>query len=322
MNTVSVVLPCFNARAWIREAVESVFAQEWVDVEVVIVDDGSTDGSGDVAAQAFPSVRVVRVENGGPSRARNLGTRLSRGAFIQYLDADDVLAAGKLHAQVAALSATGGDVAYGDWWELRRGPDGAYWKDRRIARRLEGEPAIALLSDFWCPPAAYLFRRDIVDRVGGWDDEQHVVEDVRFLLRCVQHGAAFVYCEGEAASYRVHADGSQSTRDRSAFARGCLRNAVMMERWWRSHGGLDSQSVDVLLKVYGQVARASFGRDGSTFESAYAALQRLKPGSTPVGPWQLELASRLFGYRSAEAIALRYRRVKRTVKSALQFARQ
>jgi hypothetical protein len=72
--------------------------------------------------------------------------------------------------------------------------------------------------------------------------------------------------------------------------------------------------------VYGQVARASFGRDDAIFETAYTALQRLQPGYVPARPWPLALASRLVGYRSAESIARRYRRAKRTLQAAVQFA--
>ena len=68
-----------------------------------------------------------------------------------------------------------------------------------------------------------------------------------------------------------------------------------------------------LLKVYGQVARASFGRDPGTFEEALVALERLQPGYAPASPWHLALASRFVGYRGAEVVALRYRRAKRAI---------
>src|SRR5262245_51755229 len=101
--TVSVVVPCFNARPWIGATLESALEQRDVDSEVIVVDDGSTDGSADLVATEFRDVRLAHTRRGGPSAARNLGTRLASGTFIQYLDADDVLAPGKLHAQVRAL---------------------------------------------------------------------------------------------------------------------------------------------------------------------------------------------------------------------------
>jgi cellulose synthase/poly-beta-1,6-N-acetylglucosamine synthase-like glycosyltransferase len=320
MITVSVIIPCFNASRWIRATIDSVFQQQVGDVEVIVVDDGSTDGSGDLMARAFPTVRLVRIENGGASRARNVGTHLARGQFIQYLDADDLLAPGKLETQLQALAASTADIAYGDWRELRAEPDAPFRLGRLVARRIEGDPQIALLTVFWCPPAAYLFRRAIVDRVGGWDERQPVIEDVRFVLDCALSDAEFLYCPGLAAIYRVHTTQSLSTRDPAAFARGCLRNAVTTEAWWRQSGGLTTAHTTALVGTYAQVARATFATDDETFEAAFAALQRLQPGYRPARPWHLALASRLVGYRGAEAIAVQYRRAKHTLTEALQLA--
>jgi GT2 family glycosyltransferase len=320
MTTISVIVPCFNARKWISATLDSVFDQQLPDLEVIVVDDGSTDGSGQLIAEAFPSVYLVHTTNGGASRARNIGTTLATGQFIQYLDADDLLAPGKLETQLQALADTDGDIAYGDWRELQPGTDESVVPGRLIARQIGDEPDIALLTDFWCPPAAYLFRRTIVDRAGGWDQQQVQVEDVRFMLACALRGSNFVYCPGVMASYRVHTSDSLSTSDPATFTRGCLRNAITVEGWWGRHGGLTRTRSAALIQVYGHVARSSFGRDEATFEAAYTALQRLQPGYTPAHPWHLALASRVVGYKSAEALAVRYRHAKRTLKQAMQLA--
>jgi len=309
VTAVSIVIPCFNAKKWIGETLESVFQQELTELEVIVVDDGSTDSSADLVKRLFPMVHLVQVTNGGPSRARNIGTKLAGGEFIQYLDADDLLAAGKLETQLGVLLAETADIAYGDWQELRRAADGTYVSGRVVARCIEGDADVALLTDFWCPPAAYLFRRAIVERVGGWDEQQPLIEDVRLVLTCALYGARFTYCPGIAASYRVHS-GSLSRRDPPAFTRGCLRNALTTEERWLKAGRLTTARRDALLQVYSQVARGSFGRDDATFEMAYASLKRLDPAYVPVGPWHLALASRLVGYRSAEALAIQYRRAK------------
>ncbi|MDQ6672225.1 MAG: glycosyltransferase family 2 protein [Chloroflexota bacterium] len=320
MTTVSVVIPCFNAREWISATLDSVLEQSLPDLDVIVVDDGSTDGSGQLVADSFPGVRLIRTDNGGASRARNIGTRLARGQFIQYLDADDLLVSGKLETQLRVMDEVHADIAYGDWRELRAGPHGSSVPGRLVSPRLGPNADIALLTDFWCPPAAYLFRREIVDRAGGWDEQQIVVEDVRFVLACALQGAGFVYAPGTAAFYRVHASGSLSTRFPVEFTRGCLRNADTVEEWWRRCGGLTPARSATLVQVYGQVARASFARDRTTFEAAYAALERLQPGYKPARPWHLALASRVIGYRSAEGLAVRYRHAKRTLSGAVQLA--
>ena len=107
MIRVSVIIPCYNAAPWIREALQSVMEQRLDDAEVIVIDDGSTDNSAEIVEKEFPSVRLVRTKNQGPSKARNLGTKLSIGRFLQYLDADDTLLPGKLKIQLQALRETG-----------------------------------------------------------------------------------------------------------------------------------------------------------------------------------------------------------------------
>jgi glycosyltransferase involved in cell wall biosynthesis len=313
MTTVSVVIPCFNAGRWIGATLASVAGQTLPALEIIVVDDGSTDGSAEVARRAVPGVRLVQTEHSGPSRARNIGTGLAQGNFIQYLDADDLLASDKLARQVHALERSEADVAYGDWSALVMREDGGAEPEPRVSHQMGDDPEIALFTDFWCPPAAYLFRREVVEATGGWNEQLPVIQDARFVLDCALHGARFVYSGGVAAYYRVHSGDSLSTRDPIAFTRDCFRNALDIDAWWRQHGGLTKPRGDALLKVYGQVARASFRTDAATFEAAYAALRSLQPGYTPAHPWHLALASHVIGYRRAEALAVHYRRVKQTI---------
>src|SRR5262249_12112168 len=317
-RTVSVIVPCYTARPWVAATLQSALAQDVPRLELIVVDDGSTDGSAELVQLEFPMARIARTRRQGPSRARNVGTHLATGDFIQYLDADDQLAQGKLRQQIGALDEDGADVAYGDWQELHAAQTGGDERGRRVERQIEGPVDIALFTDFWCPPAVYLFRRRIVERVGGWNEALPVIQDARFALDCALQDGRFVYTPGVQAFYRVHSGGSVSTRDRPAFLRDRLRNARGMQRWWSIRGQLDKAHTDALLKVYGQVARDSFTREDALFEQACAALERLQPGYRPSHPWHLALASRLVGYRKAEVVALRYRNFKQLVRSTLR----
>jgi hypothetical protein len=157
-----------------------------------------------------------------------------------------------------------------------------------------------------------------VERTGGWREELPIIQDARFVLDCALHGGRFVYCQGAAAYYRVHSEGSVSTRDPSAFTRDCLRNAQSVEQWWVQRGGLTRDHCQALVRVYGQVARASFGTDVRVFDAAFAALERLQPGYAPAQPWHLAWTSRLVGYRGAESIAVRYRWAKQFITRAVR----
>lgn len=307
---VSIIIPCFNAELWIRETLASVATQDIDDIETIVIDDGSTDRTGEVIASEFKYVNLIRTKNQGPGKARNLGTKISKGEFIQYLDADDLLAPGKLRVQLEALQNSNADVAYGNWQKLVKNNEGFFTKKEEIKKRLIN-PEIDLFTDFWCPPAVYLFRRSIVEKVGSWQEDLPICEDVRFILDCVFKGANFVYCEGIMAYFRSLPEGeSLSTRDPMLFTRCCLRNAFEIEKRWENIGGITEERKKALLKAYGYVARASFEKDKNAFETAYRNLERLYPGYVPERPRRLRLASKLFGYRRAESIALSFRKIK------------
>ncbi|MDD5449331.1 MAG: glycosyltransferase family 2 protein [Candidatus Omnitrophica bacterium] len=308
---VSVIIPCFNAEKFIREALYSVLNQKIDDIEIIVVDDGSTDNSASIIKEEFPSVSLVKTENRGPSSARNLGTSLSKGEFIQYLDADDLLAPGKLKIQLKALQESGADIAYGNWQRLVKTTKGDYIKGEIIGKKLQN-PEIDLFTDFWCPPAVYLFRRSIIDEADKWAEDVPECEDVRFILGCVFKGASFVYCDGIMAYMRIQPFGkSASTRNPMSFAQSCLKNAVWAEHQWEGRGGITKERRRALLRAYEYIARSSFGKDKETFAAAHKNLERLKPGYIPERPALLRVVSWLFGYRNAEAIALRYRNIKR-----------
>lgn len=305
---ISLVIPYYNARHWFPATLDSVVAQGLERMEILLVDDGSSDDGATQAARAYPAIHLVRTDNRGPSRARNLGTSLARGRYLQYLDADDLLEPGKLATQVAALEESGADVAYGAWQRLRARPDGSFAAESCVDRRLSESPELDLFTDFWCPPAAYLFRREIVERVGGWNARLPIIQDARFALDCALYGGRFVHCAGLMASYRVHTAASVSSRDPIGFVRDCFHNACEVEQWWALNGGITDNRRAALVKVHGYVARASFVSDRATFDEAVAALQRLQPGYVPRRPWHLALASRVVGYRQAEHLAWWYRR--------------
>jgi len=105
MTRVSVIIPAYNAAAFVREAVDSALAQTHPDIEVIVVDDSSTDDTPQVLAEYGDRIRVHRQPNGGVAAARNAGARLATGEWVAFLDADDVWAPEKTAAQLAGSSA-------------------------------------------------------------------------------------------------------------------------------------------------------------------------------------------------------------------------
>ena len=171
---VSTIIPVYNRAALLREAVASVLAQSYRPIEVIIVDDGSTDetaGAADALATDHPAeIRVIHQRNAGQGPAREAGRRLARGEFIQYLDSDDVLLHGKFELQVAGLIAQPEcGVAYG--WTRFRHADGRIepgpWKGS--GDRIDTMFPSFLRSRWWDTPTP-LYRASVCEAAGPWSE--------------------------------------------------------------------------------------------------------------------------------------------------------
>jgi GT2 family glycosyltransferase len=198
---VSVVIPCFNQAHFLEAAVASVRAQTYPHVDVLIVDDGSTDATGDVAARC--GVRVVKQRNGGVSRARNAGIEAAAGSLVVCLDADDELLPAGIATGVAALAAH---------------PDAACAAGRCTSIDVHGQPvgqteAVVdtsdlyrtwLLANFVWAPAAAIFRRRDLLAIGGFPPVHDCAADYAVYLRLAREGKV-VFHGARVAAYRQHA---------------------------------------------------------------------------------------------------------------------
>ncbi len=229
MNTpdVSIVIIFFNAAGYLEEAIASVRAQAGVSWELVLVDDGSTDASGDIARRhADGSVRVVtNATNLGMSAARNIGMRASRGRYVFFLDADDVLLPGAI-ARLAGILDQQPDAAaaYGpiEWWY---GDARDSVEPRAVASPRTIAPSrllISFLAGTIPVPSALIVRREAIDRAGGFvEASRGLYEDQVFLVKLLLRERIFVSTE-TYYRYRQHDDASTAvaaTRDYSSAER-------------------------------------------------------------------------------------------------------
>src|SRR5262245_10729895 len=126
VSLVSVVIPAYNLADWIAETIGSVLHQTYQDLELIIVDDGSTDRTAEIAESVLRKGKlrfeILQQENKGPSVARNRGWRAASGKWIQFLDADDLIHPQKIETQITQNRHAGSAVIYSDWQHL-------YWKD-------------------------------------------------------------------------------------------------------------------------------------------------------------------------------------------------
>lgn len=176
---VTVIIPAFNAQAYLGEALNSVIAQDLEDLEIVVVDDGSTDGTGEVARAIGDSrVRCVRQNRMGAAAARNHGVALASGYLIAFLDADDVWLANKLAVQIESLERGDGDMIFA-YVEEFISPD--------CRQDLEGVVRVRAKVAGLCADTL-LIRRSDFDRVGGFDPGCQIGEFIDWYARAIEAG--------------------------------------------------------------------------------------------------------------------------------------
>jgi glycosyltransferase involved in cell wall biosynthesis len=220
---VSVVIPCYNYAHFLSDAISSVLAQTIRDYEIIVVDDGSTDDTPAVARQFGSRVRYHRKPNGGLAAARNTGTKLSRGQFILYLDADDTLLPTALETGIALL-------------EERPSCAFISGANQMIVRgeihlpspkRVTGDHYSALLrGNYIQMPGSVLYRRNLVSAEGGFDPSLDPLADYDLYLRLARRHPVFHH-DKLVGIYRVH--NANMSADNFLMLRYSLR--VLFSQW-------------------------------------------------------------------------------------------
>lgn len=211
MTKVSVIIPCFNAEKWLREAIDSVLGQTYSNIEIIVIDDGSLDRSLEIIKSYGNKVIWRTGNNQGANKARNLGFTLAQGDYIQYLDADDYLLPHKIAQQVQVLQTNSADFVYSDWRYQHHLNNGQVYLDEvRICGTKSDFLASLLANDRWSNLAPILFTRSIVNDV-TWDESLPAAQDRDFLISIMLQNAIPVYQSGCDSIYRMHEAKTVST---------------------------------------------------------------------------------------------------------------
>jgi glycosyltransferase involved in cell wall biosynthesis len=303
VNLVSILVPAFNAERWIGATIESALRQTWKDTEIVVVDDGSTDGTLDVA-RSFerPNVRVFAQPNRGAAAARNRALEEARGEVIQYLDADDLLAPDKIARQMPLLA--DGVLCSGEWGPFFSLPDQARFEPNALCRDLAPVDWLvaAWTGGLMMQPGAWLLHRDLAVAAGPWDERLSLDDDGEYFARVILRSRVVRFCQGARVFYRIGNTKSMSWgRFPKAVQSNYLATALSTEHLLRAEDSPRTRTAvaeKIMFFVYMTYPQARDLTDAAESRIRELGLEPPPPRGGPV----FTVASRILGWRTAKAL--------------------
>ncbi|MCE0497072.1 MAG: glycosyltransferase [Methylacidiphilales bacterium] len=305
MKVVSILIPCYNAERWVGQAIESALGQTWPEKEVIVVNDGSTDGSLAVIQSFGDRICWETGPNRGGNVARNRLLELARGEWLQYLDADDYLLAGKVAQQMEFL-ATHPDT------DLVFGPNTReYWSEKEIRRELapipEPHDPWELLGRGHLPQTgAPLWRKKSLLEVGGWKPDQPCFQEYELYLRLLMAGKQLTYCPHNGSVYRQWSEQTVYNRDKAEARRQCLLIAQRAESFLKEHNVLNAPRRRAINQGRFDAARSAWSHDHAEALGIMEIIHRSDPGFQPAGitaPARYRIVYRALGFRATEILA-------------------
>ena len=301
---VTIAIPCYNNGQWLRQAIESALAQTWPALEVIVVDDGSTDDSREVARTFGDRIRTLTTGHLGAPHARNQALAQARGEWLQFLDADDYLEREKIAQQFAE---TGGgesaDVIYSPV----------------LIETVTGSSAIRVLSGTdpsrdihsqwiaWQIPqtGGALWRKSALDALGGWKPDQPCCQEHELYLRALCAGLRFVFAPTPHAVYRIWSEQTLCRRDPRLVIRERTQLIDTLQTWLTARGAWTEEHRRIAGRACFEMARTIAKYDLA--EAAAYHRERCARGllqlDGPAAPASYRLAHRLLGFTAAEKLA-------------------
>lgn len=301
---VTIGIPCHNAARWLRQAIQSALDQRGIEPEVIVVDDGSTDESAEIARSFGSAVKLIAGTQTGANHARNLILRAATGDWVQFLDADDYLEAGKIATQLRETNdGTDADVIYSPVWVETWTPAGS--------SRVPGEssPRADIYTQWirWHIPqtGGCLWRRDALQRVGGWKEDQPCCQEHELYLRALQQDLRFVFAPTPGAVYRLWSEQTLCRKDPLLVVRVRTRLLDAMLDFLAERRRLtEIHRCEVALACF-EMARtwARYDMPGAIAYHRERRAKRLIAARGPAAPLRYQIVYTLLGFAVAEKVA-------------------
>ena len=303
---VSVLIPCYNAQRFISETIESVLSQTWGNLEIIVVDDGSTDGSArELERFSDNRVRVVRQTNRGQTAALNTALAHANGDFIQYLDADDLISPHKIELQMHRLAERTDCVASAEWGRFYNDPKETRFVKEPVWQDLDPLDWLATAranGQDMMFPALWLLPRAIVQRTGPWREDLSLNNDAEYFTRALLNAKRVLFCEGAQCHYRSGIIGSLSGQKTAKAWTSQYAVLDLCESYVRARE--DSERVRRGFALSWQhLAHACYPYDSGMAERALQRARTLHSVEIrPDGGTAFHLVTQLFGWRIARKI--------------------
>jgi glycosyltransferase involved in cell wall biosynthesis len=314
---VSILITAYNAEDTIAYTLQSAVAQTWPRKEIIVVDDGSTDSTAEVA-RGFKEVRVVSTENYGLSGAQNNAFPLSQGDYIQYLDADDLLAPDKIERQLAALR------EFDSKRVLLSSPWAPFYYRTRHARFVRNSLwqdlspvdwlSTAMRENIHMQNATWLVSRQLAKAAGPWDTRLHFDQDGEYFCRVLLASEGTRFVPGTGIYYRASGANSVSFIGNSDKKKDSLLLTMKLHiQYLRSLE--DSERVRKACLAYIQIWCRNFYPERPDLMQEAQQLAASLGGrlSLPKVSWKYAWIQRLFGFAVAKRASQRWNHYKSSV---------
>ncbi len=277
---VTIAIPCFNAERWIAACVESALAQTWADKEIIVVDDGSIDGSVAILETFGSRIRLIRTYHRGGNFARNAALAEATGEWLQFLDADDYLEPEKI-AQQFAETADGeaADVIYSPTW----------MEDSRTGQRelgvVETERDLYTQWITWQLPqtGGCLWRKSALDALCGWRQDQPCCQEHELYLRALQAGLRFAFAPTPHAVYRLWSEETLCRRNPRQVIEVKTALLEQLKTWLEERKLWQPEHARAMGRACFEMAR-TWARDDLAGAARYHAARRARGMIVPSGP--------------------------------------
>ena len=313
---VSILIPAYNASRYLAETIQSVMNQTFSAWEMIIVDDGSQDDTYSIArefAGRDSRIQAVAQPNAGASAARNHAFRLSKGQWVKYMDADDLLNPDSLAAQVDLANQFPDCIISGKW--------GRFYRDDLQTFRLSSEsvwrdmPGVDWIVESWSKgpnmtqPGIFLIPRNLVEKFGGWDESLSLVDDREFFTRIILQSPFIKFCPDSVLYYRSGLGGSLSkTRGEKAMASAW--KATDLSANYLLQARKDAKARRACAVQYQAFAYTAYPGFPELTDKAEARVRELGGADYPLpGGFLLKALTTLIGWKKAKKLKLAIHRL-------------